>query len=404
MGKVLLVDYDEPLRAVTAAVLRRQGFEVREVGSCRAAEAVTLESAFDLLIVDYTLPDGTAFDLLEHVRRAELRCSVVVLTDVATIELAVQAIKRGAEHFLTKPVDHDSLTVMAQRALEAQREQRRHNARRALTERHARDPFLGMSPKIAEVRALGEAAAKSDAPVLILGETGTGKGVLARWIHENGARGAEPFVDLNCAGLAREFLEPELFGYQRGAFAGAVTSKPGLVEMANRGTLFLDNIADLNPGVQPKLLAVLEERSFRRLGDVQPRRADVRLIAATHRDVVGLAKSGAFRQDLLYRINTLVIELAPLRQRSQDIPALCRALLREIAHAQGRPPPTLSDDALEMLTAYSWPGNIRELRNVLERALLFCSESIERATLAFDRALLPEALGLPRPREGSMPG
>jgi DNA-binding NtrC family response regulator len=391
MGKILLVDDDEQLRSATAKFLRRHGFEVSEAATCQQAKSRTAETAFDLLILDYNLPDGSAFDMLEHVRQNELRCSVVVLTGVGTIELAVQAIKGGAEHFLTKPVDHESLVVIAQRALEAQREQRRHTATRAMTERDAREPFVGMSSKIAEVRAICEAVVSSDAPVLILGETGTGKGVLARWIHDHGARSSEPFVDLNCAGLSHEFVESELFGHQRGAFTGAVSNKPGLVEMANRGTLFLDEIGDLDPAVQPKLLKVLEDRSFRRLGDVQSRRADVRLVAATHRDLAGMAKSGAFRQDLLYRINTLTIELPPLRRRSQDIPELSRAVLREIAQNQGRHVPTLSDDALEMLTAYPWPGNIRELRNVLERAVLFCKGStIERTTLAFDRALLPE--------------
>ncbi|MFZ5896190.1 MAG: sigma-54-dependent transcriptional regulator [Myxococcota bacterium] len=391
MGKILLVDDDDQLRGVTAKVLRRAGFEVLEAGTCREAKALLGNEVPDLLIVDYNLPDGTAFDMLEQVKALELRAAVVVLTGVGTIELAVQSIKRGAEHFLTKPVDHDSLVVIAQRSLEAQREHRQHNASRAMTERNTRDPFVGMSSRIAEVRRICETVVGSDAPVLILGETGTGKGVLARWIHETSQRRAEPFVDLNCAGLSREFVESELFGHQRGAFTGAVANKLGLVEVANRGTLFLDEIGDLDPAVQPKLLKVLEDRSFRRLGDVQPRTADVRLVAATHRDLSGMAKSGSFRQDLLYRINTLTIELPPLRARSQDIPELSRAMLREIGQTQGRQVPSLADDALEMLIAYSWPGNIRELRNVLERAVLFCKGgSIDRATLGFDRALLPE--------------
>ncbi|MGC4087728.1 MAG: sigma-54 dependent transcriptional regulator [Polyangiaceae bacterium] len=391
MGKILLVEDDEQLRNVTAKFLRRSGFEVFEAGSCAEARAAATATPPDLLIVDYNLPDGTAFDMLEYAKTQELKASIVVLTGVGTIELAVQSIKRGAEHFLTKPVDHDSLVVIAQRALDLQRDHRRHNASQALTERETRDPFIGMSPRIAEVRRICEAVVGSDAPVLILGETGTGKGVLARWIHETSQRRSEPFVDLNCAGLSREFVESELFGHQRGAFTGAIANKLGLVEVANRGSLFLDEIGDLDSAVQPKLLKVLEDRSFRRLGDVQPRTADVRLVAATHRDLPAMARSGSFRQDLLYRINTLTIELPALRTRAQDIPELSRAMLREMGQTQGRYVPSLTDDALEMLVAYSWPGNIRELRNVLERAVLFAKgDSIDRATLGFDRALQPE--------------
>jgi DNA-binding NtrC family response regulator len=222
-------------------------------------------------------------------------------------------------------------------------------------------------------------------PVLLSGETGTGKGVLARWLHEQGPRSPEAFVDLNCAGLSRELAESELFGHQRGSFTSANANKRGLLEIANHGTLFLDEIGDLDASVQPKLLKVLEERTYRRIGDTQTRNADVRLISATHRDLAEMADTGAFRNDLLFRINTVTIRLPALRERREDIAALADGVLQHLCRQQGRVAATLAPEALQTLVAYDWPGNIRELRNVLERALLFAKGGvIERNALRLD--------------------
>jgi transcriptional regulator with PAS, ATPase and Fis domain len=215
--------------------------------------------------------------------------------------------------------------------------------------------------------------------------------VMARWLHAHGPRKDEPFVDLNCAGLSLELVESELFGHRRGAFTGAVSNKPGLLEVAHRGTLFLDEIGDLELGVQPKLLKVLEEGTFRRLGDPASRSADVRLIAATHKNLAAMVEQDKFRSDLLFRINTLVLELPALRCRGDDLQALAEVLLLQLSRKAGRLAPTLASDALEILHGYHWPGNVRELRNVLERALLFCkSDSLDRKALRFDRSLDPE--------------
>jgi DNA-binding NtrC family response regulator len=238
---------------------------------------------------------------------------------------------------------------------------------------------------------------QSESPILIEGETGTGKGVLARWLHQNGPRAEEAFVDLNCAGLTRELLETELFGHEKGSFTGATASKIGLLEAAHRGTVFLDEIGDMDPPVQPKLLTVLEEKRFRRLGDVRDRHVDIRLLAATHHDLGRLAQEGKFRSDLYFRISTLPLTVPPLRERAEDIPILARGFLAHFATEMGRGGVSLADDGLAALQQYRWPGNIRELRNVLERAVLVSEgDVIRRQDLRF--AL---SQGAPAPAEGS---
>jgi len=219
-------------------------------------------------------------------------------------------------------------------------------------------------------------AVECDAPILIEGETGTGKGMLARWIHSASVRSSESFIDLNCAGLPRDLLESELFGHEKGAFTGAVSSKPGLVEAAHRGTMFLDEIGDTDLAIQPKLLKVVEEKRFRRLGDVGERQVDVRFVAATHKSLAALVDEGRFREDLFYRINTLVLRLPPLRHRKEDILNLAGLLLQELAREIRRPVPRIDPDAEEALVTHSWPGNVRELRNVLERAMLVATSPV----------------------------
>jgi DNA-binding NtrC family response regulator len=387
VDKVLLVDDDVQMRNVLALYLRRCGFGVREAANLADARQLQAKEAPDLTIVDYHLPDGTAFDLLNSTRERESSEAVIVLTGLGTIDLAVRAIKSGAEHFLTKPVDLESLEILVRRTLEQQRD-RRQRAFTAAVASAAPTPFLGTSRAVRRLEEMATAAIESDVPVLILGETGSGKGVLARWIHENSARRGEPFVDLNCAGLSRELAESELFGHQRGAFTGAVTSKPGLIEVAHKGTLFLDELGDLDLAVQPKLLKALEEGTFRRVGELTSRTSDVRLLAATHRNLAGMVKDDRFREDLLFRINTLTLEIPPLRERREDIRVVAHTVLTELCRRRGRAAPELSDDAAAVLENYRWPGNVREVRNVLERALLFTKGGVlDRCALRFDRSL-----------------
>ena len=375
------------MRAALAQYLRRSGFIVWEAGTCAEGRQLQAIQNPDLTIVDYELPDGTAFDVLETARQRDRGDAHILLTGLGTIELAVQAIKAGAEHFLTKPVDLESLGILVQRTLSAQRD-RRQRALSAARRRPSLDPFLGESRSVQELKAQAEAMLGSEAPLLILGETGAGKGVLACWFHEQGARASEPFVDLTCAGLTRELAESQLFGHAQGAFAGASSTKPGLLEVAHHGTLFLDEIGDLDLAVQPKLLKALEEGSFRRVGEITARTSDVRLVTATRHSLGDLVRRGAFREDLLFRLNTLTLEVSPLRERAVDLPELARAILGELCARQGRSEPRLASEALATLAAYSWPGNIRELRNVLERALLFAKgDVLDRAALRFDRTL-----------------
>ena len=309
----------------------------------------------------------------------------IVLADYSSLGVAVEALEMGAEQFLMKPVDRPALLLVLQRALENQRNRRRRLSDEAIRTREPLDPFLGESPAI---RALAEQARKvlaADRPVLIRGETGAGKGVLAAWLHHNGPRSEECFLDLNCAGLNRDLLETELFGHEKGAFTGAVARKVGLLEVADRGTLFLDEIGDVDLSVQPKLLKVLEEGRFRRLGDVDDRRVDVRLIAATHRDLAVLVEENRFRSDLYFRISTIPLRLPPLRERVEDIPILASHFLRRSAAELGRAAFDLSPGAVRRLQAHNWPGNIRELRNVLERtALLSAGNGLDAEDFGFD--------------------
>jgi DNA-binding NtrC family response regulator len=372
--RLLVVDDDPSGRFALREYFELRGFEVHEAVSLRAALEAFQAARPDAAVLDYALPDGTALDLMPRLRALDATVPLVVLTGHGSIDLAVQAVKEGAEHFFTKPVELATLAVVVERLLDQQRQRQRVLAGKSAEARRSVDPFLGTSPA---VRRLAEEASRvqaSDSPMLIQGETGTGKGVLAAWLHRQGPRSEEAFVDLNCATLSKELLESELFGHEKGAFTGAVSAKPGLLEVAHRGTLFLDELGDMDPAVQPKLLKVLEEKRYRRLGEVRDRQVDVRLIAATHQDLGALVQGKAFRQDLFYRVAAIPLVVPPLRERAEDIPLLARDLLDRITGDLGRGRVEITPAALAALGAYPWPGNIRELRNVLERAALLCRD------------------------------
>lgn len=370
-SRVLIVDDEPALRFAVRDFLEAKGYEVGEADSYARGLQQIQEFTPDATICDYYLPDKNALELLQKCRELGVKSPMVILTGHGSIDLAVEAMKLGADHFLTKPVALTSLQVVLDRVLENARARRNDEARRLARGQPALDPFVGTS---AAIRALADTAmkvAQSSAPVFILGESGAGKGVLARWIHEHGRRSDEPFVSMNCAGLSPAFLESDLFGHEKGAFTGAVAAKDGLLEVAHRGTLFLDEIGDIDLQVQPKLLKVLEEKTFRRLGDVRDRTVDVRLVAATHQDIGRAVAEKRFRADLYFRINALPLAIPPLRERKEDIGPLAEAILRRRNAASGRTL-SLSLDALEVLRSYHWPGNIRELHNVLERAEIIC--------------------------------
>jgi DNA-binding NtrC family response regulator len=385
LSKILIVDDEPGIRFGVRDFLESEGLEVDEAETVAGAEKAVREGHPDAVVLDHMLPDGTALDLLPRIREFDASLPVVVLTGHATIDLAVRAVKEGADQFLAKPVELPALLVMLQRLIESHREKRRQIAGRARQCREAVDPFTGTS---AAIRALAEQARRvvgTSSPILVEGETGSGKGVLARWLHRNGPRAEEPFVDMNCAGLSRDFLETELFGHEKGAYTGAVASKQGLLEVAHRGVMFLDEIGDLDPQVQPKLLKVLEEKRFRRLGEVRDRQVDVQLVAASHQNLPLLVQEKKFRGDLYFRISTIPLRVPSLRERPEDVPILARQILDGFATDLGRRGLRLSPETERALSTYSWPGNVRELRNVLERALLLCGRDVlEPADLRFE--------------------
>ncbi|HEY3355520.1 MAG TPA: sigma-54 dependent transcriptional regulator [Polyangia bacterium] len=369
-NRILVVDDDRAIRFAVRDFLTSHGFEVEEADTCEGLTRAFLSTRLDAAVLDHVLPDGNAVDLIPHLKALSPAVALIILTGHGSIDLAVRAIKDGAEHFLTKPIELPTLLVVLQRVLENQRNRRKDLAVKSRRARTVIDAFVGTSPAIRELSRHARMVAPADSPILIQGETGSGKGVLAAWLHYNGPRADEAFVDLNCAGLSRELLETELFGHEKGAFTGAIAGKPGLFEVAHRGTVFLDEIGDVDPQVQPKLLKVVEEKRFRRLGDVRDRLVDVRLIAATHEDLGALVRERRFRSDLYFRISTIPLLVPPLRARGEDIPVLARTILVQVGADLGRGPLRLTPEAERALTAYPWPGNIRELKNVLERAVL----------------------------------
>jgi DNA-binding NtrC family response regulator len=373
---ILLIEDEAAIRFGVAQYLGAHEFSVQEAGDCAAGLAAFSGRTPDAVIMDYQLPDGNGLELLPKLRALDPGVPLIFLTGHGSIDLAVRAIQAGAEQFLTKPVELPALLEVLRRALENQRNRKQRLAGRSRQAREQADPFIGSSALIRKLAEEARRLAAVDSPVLIQGPTGSGKSLLARWLHDNGPRAEEAFVDLNCAGLAREFLETELFGHEKGAFTGAIAAKPGMLEVAHRGTVFLDEIGDMDIAVQPKMLKVLEEKRFRRIGEVRDRTVDIRLIAATHQDLDQLIAAGRFREDLLYRINTLPLTVPSLRERPEDIPPLAVMLLERIGRDLGRKNLRLLPAGKAALQGYGWPGNIRELRNVLERAALL-SESGE---------------------------
>ena len=330
-----------------------------QLGKCRP-EAVILDASF---------PNGDVLALLRRIKSEAPQLPVIVLLPRGSGEVRVRAVEAGAEHVLIKPVlpimVYEILTmVLARHASSTVSPARRHPLH------HALDPFIGTSSAIRRLREFTHRVLRSDSPILLQGETGSGKGVLANWIHRNGPRAQQPFLDLNCAGLSRELLESELFGHEKGAFTSAVTAKRGLLEVADHGTVFLDEIGDIDLQVQPKLLKVLEDRTFRRVGNTHDQSVDVRLISATHRQLLELVRQQKFRQDLYFRVTIVPIHVPALRDRKEDIPLLARDLLGRISSSAGGDEVEIEKSALDVLQRYPWPGNIRELRNVLERSLL----------------------------------
>ncbi len=394
-SRILVVDDDPMIRSQLRHLLEVDHCEVQDASTLAAARAAFLDFRPEVILLDYELPDGTALDLLPFLKEGAPDVPVLVLTGHREIDVAVATIKAGAEQFLTKPIELAALRTMVRRLVEQRLFVRRDRAGEIRRARYEPEPFLGTSTQIRELEREARTAAGAESPVLLQGETGTGKGLLARWLHAHSRRAQQAFVDLNCAGLSRELLDSELFGHAKGAFTGALAAKPGLFETADRGTFFLDEIGDTEITLQPKILKVVEEKRFRRLGEVVERRVDVRLIAASNHDLGQAVTDKTFRADLYYRINTLTLHLTPLRERPEDIPALAESILDRLGVETGKRL-DLAPEALEQLRRYDWPGNIRELHNVLERALLLArTPRLEAGRLGLERKPAPSGEASP---------
>jgi len=401
---LLLVDDEAALREAIAERLAEQGFTVEQAASGEAAIARLADFAFDIIITDLRLPGVDGRAVLDAALARYPDIIAIIITGFGTVKDAVDAIKQGAADFITKPFQFDALLHVIHSALE-QRRLRAENAylRSQLQERYRIDGLIGRSRVMRDLCQLLETVAATSSTVLINGETGTGKELAARAIHHNSPRRNNRFVALNCSAIPETLLEAELFGHVRGAFTGAVANRQGRLEQAHKGTLFLDEVGTMSPGLQAKLLRVLQEREFERVGDGHTIKVDVRVVAATHSDLHKMVAEGSFREDLYYRLNVIPVKLPPLRERRDDIPLLIQHFLQKLGAEQVPPRSvTVSQQAMRHLMAYDWPGNVRQLENVVERMVLLRAEGMidvddlparmQKAARANDKA---QALELP---------
>ncbi|HUO84226.1 MAG TPA: sigma-54 dependent transcriptional regulator [Thermoanaerobaculia bacterium] len=365
----MIVDDDADVAAGLDALLQHSGWVTETAATGREALQLFERFSPDVVLLDVMLPDRSGLEILDAIKSYSESTPVIMMSGVATISSAVEAMRLGAETFLSKPCDAETLELVlhqAERSIETRRELAA--LKRAAPPVESR--FPGISRAAGEINDLIGRIAAASSPVLLEGESGSGKGFVARIIHRRSPRARRPFVDLNCAGLPRELLESELFGHERGAFTDAVATKAGLLEIASGGSLFLDEIGEMEPSIQARLLKVLEDKQFRRVGGLRDIASDFRLIAASNRDLDADVAGGRFRRDLFYRLNVIRIRIPPLRERREDIPLLSEKFIDELSRELRMHPPSLSPRALERLAEHHWPGNVRELRNVLERALL----------------------------------
>ena len=362
------------MRRILAANLAADRHTVTEASGVAEATAQLAENRFDAVITDQKMPDGEGLDILARAREIDPAVAVVLLTAFATVELAVESMRQGAFDFITKPFQPDVVRATARRACEHTQLLRENGLLRLTVDRlEGSGEIFGASPAISAVRQMIARVAPTSATVLITGETGTGKELVARAIHKNSPRATKPFVAVNCAAFTETLLESELFGHEKGAFTGADRLRQGLFEAAHEGTLFLDEAGEMSPSTQAKLLRVLAEGKILRVGSTKARDVDVRVVAATHRNLEERVKEGTFRQDLYYRLAVVPIHLAPLRERTADIPGLCELFCRLASQELKVPVRPIQPEAIEKLKRYDFPGNIRELRNLIERALILSS-------------------------------
>ncbi|MBE9485870.1 MAG: sigma-54-dependent Fis family transcriptional regulator [Chloroflexi bacterium] len=377
--KILIVDDESSLREMLAILLQREGYQVEQAANGAVALDMALETAYDLIISDIQMPKMTGIELLRQLREQDNDVTVMMMTAFSSTEEAVAAMKLGAYDYITKPFKNDEIRLVIKNALERkQLQQENRQLKQQLGQRFSFQRLIGHSSAMSKLIALLERVAPSQANVLITGESGTGKELVAKALHLNSDRKKRPFVPINCGAIPENLLESELFGHEKGAFTGADKRKEGLFESAENGTLFLDEIGELPMGMQVKLLRVLQEREFRRVGGTANIPLNIRLIAATNQDLSERIQDGKFREDLFYRLNVVSIELPPLRTRRDDIPLLINSFYQQLT---GRKEFPIQKQALELLLGYDWPGNVRELENLVERCVVL--GGIEELTVEF---------------------
>src|SRR5512140_3654980 len=389
--RILVVEDEEKLRRVIELQLLSSGFEVDKAAS--AEEGLKVVDRADLVLTDLKLPNMDGLQFLSLIRRQNAQVPVLMMTAFGSVETAVEAMKSGATDFLLKPFSLDHLMQVVHKALEvrALRDENR-QLKEELGRRYEFDNIIGRSHPMQEIFAAIERVAPSRATVLLAGESGVGKDLIARAIHFHSPRKDRPFVKINCTAIPENLMESELFGYEKGAFTGAATAKPGKFEQADTGTVFLDEIGDVPASVQVKLLRILQEREFERLGSNTTRHIDVRLVAATNQDLRAALENGTFREDLYYRLNVVPLNIPPLRERKQDIASLATHFVKKLGPESGGRVEGITEAALEKLMAYHWPGNVRELENVIERSLVMATGTqLDAGDIKLESAPRPRA-------------
>ncbi len=396
-ARILVVDDEPSMLEFLGLLLEEVGYEVSTAGSVSEGRKVFSEGEFDLVLCDIIMPDGNGLDLLRDIKSHNASTSVIMMTAYTSTKSAIEAMKRGAYDYVSKPFDVDELKVVIQKAIEkTELVDENVYLRRELEDKYQFSNIIGSSRPMQEVFGLIDRIARTSSTVLLEGESGTGKELIARAIHYESPRASKRFLSVNCGALPENLLESELFGHERGAFTGAVKEKKGLFRESNRGTLFLDEISEMSPSMQVKLLRALQEKKVRSVGGSQEEAVDVRIIAATNQDLKQLTESGEFREDLFYRINVIPIQLPPLRRRRDDIPLLVDFFNKKFSVAMGIEPKKISVEAMRTLEGYHWPGNVRELENLVERALALSTTDV----VSLDD--LPSQLMQPQPSPGEL--
>src|SRR5579871_4876026 len=380
MPAILIVEDEAKMRRLLELNLGEDGFATHSAGDAETGLKLLRENTVDLVLTDLKLPGMNGLEFLQTIKRQNAALPVVVMTAFGSVETAVEAMKAGASDYVLKPFSLTEMRMVIHKELDVRnlREENR-SLREALGKRYAHPNVVARSPKMQEVLATVERVAPTNATVLLGGESGVGKDLVARAIHEKSKRASGPFLKINSSAIPENLLESELFGFEKGAFTGAVASKPGKFELADKGTLFLDEIGDVPPATQVKLLRVLQEREFERLGGTKTIKVDVRLIAATNRDLRAALEQGTFREDLYYRLNVVPIDIAPLRERKEDIPDLVNLFVSRFAGESGKVVKSVSPEAMRVLVDYHWPGNVRELQNIIERACALTKGAVVEA-------------------------